>query len=470
MKRNRALFAGIFMVAMLGWFSMPAGATVPNPTVIGPIPVTVPLGDPSHNYPQLATQVDIASYGYVEEEFFFQGTATYYSTPVDPATNIGTTGSILSTGYPYKSRMIVRRPASAQRFNGTVIVEWVNVTSGYNLDAMWQSTYDLLMREGYAYVGVSAQWVGVQRPPSGLTVWCPSRYGTLDVTAGGIFTNELSFDIFSQAAQAIRHPMGVDPLGGLPAKLIIATGVSQSQGYIVRYYNSIHPLAEVYDGFYLFLGIGSKLRTDIPTKVFKVDTENDVLLLGEAAARQDDSDHLRTWEVAGASHVSYNSLIFRVQLLIRDGLPLPDTSVCLKQPALSHIPTAQVLKAIYGHLVRWIVKGTPPPTAPPIELTSVSPPVAARNEFGNALGGIQLSQLAVPLATNTGVNSGPGFCFLYGSYTPFDQATINSLYPNHGKYVSEVAHANNYNLGQGYILEFDATDNKEEAAQANIGK
>jgi len=147
-----------------------------------------------------------------------------------------------------------------------------------------------LRREGYAYVGISAQRVGVQEPPSGLTAWSPTRYGTLDVTAGNTVPSDtLSYDIFSQAAQAIRHPVGVNPLGGLPVRLIIAAGVSQSQGRLVAYHNSIHPLAGVYDGFYLVLGLGLRLRTDLAVKVFKVNTGNDVLLLGEAAARQPDA-------------------------------------------------------------------------------------------------------------------------------------------------------------------------------------
>jgi hypothetical protein len=32
----------------------------------------------------------------------------------------------------------VRRPVDPKKFNGTVIVEWVNVTSGYNNDALWK--------------------------------------------------------------------------------------------------------------------------------------------------------------------------------------------------------------------------------------------------------------------------------------------------------------------------------------------
>jgi hypothetical protein len=464
--RAATRFAALVSLALI---ATPAIASVPNPTVTGPIPVNAPPGDPSRDYPQLATQVDIASHGYVEEEYFFEGTATRYSTPALA------TGGVVSSGHPYKTRMIVRRPTSAKRFNGVVVVEWVNVTSGYNLDAMWQASHDLLMREGYAYVGVSAQRVGVQQPPSGLTAWSPSRYAGLDVTAGGLFgpppqpSDALSYDIFSQAAQAIRNPVGVHPLGGLPVRMVIAAGVSQSQGFLVRYHNSIHPLAGVYDGFYLVLGIGGRLRTDLDVKAFKVNTENDVLLLGEAAVRQDDTDRLRTWEIAGTSHVSFQSAVFRRELLIRDGLPQADTTSCIL-PALSHIPTRYVLNAVYGHLVRWIDGGAAPPIAPRIELTSVSPAVAARDDFGNALGGIRLAQHAVPTATNTGLNTGPGFCFLFGSHQPFDDATLAALYRNHGQYVSAVDRVTDKNLATGYILAPEAQATVEEAAHSDIGK
>lgn len=469
MKRNTLYAAILFLV--LAFVVTPAHAgSVANPTVIGPIAVNVPLGDPSHNYPQLATDPGIASNGYIEQEFFFQGNANYYNLPVD-ANGIGQTGTVIGSA-PYKTRMIVRRPACPEAFNGVVILEWVNVTPGYNWDFMWMESSQFLMRKGYAYVGVSAQRVGVQgSSPTGLTYWCPARYGTLDVTAGGSFTHdELSYDIFSQAAQAIRKPQGVDPLGGLHAKIIIAIGCSQSDVYLVQYYNGVQPLVNVIDGFYLVQGGSLKLRTDIPTKAFKVNTENDLLAIGAQLARQPDSNHLRSWEVAGTSHVSYDINQTRIPFLVRDGLPLPNATTCVKQPAMSRIPTSRVFNAIYGHLVAWITKGIPPATAPLIELTSVSPPVAARNELGNALGGIQLSQLAVPLATNTGANSGSGFCILYGSYTPFDEATLESLYHNHDSYVDKVVHVDNYNLEKGYIVEFEANADNEQADQSNIGK
>ena len=181
-------------------------ATVPNPVVIGPIPATAPPGDPSHDYPFFSTTVNLASHGYVEQEFFFEGVANRYNTPELA------TGSVIDSGHPYRTRMVVRRPASARKFSGTVVMEWQNVTAGYDFDAGWELSYDNIIRRGYAWIGVSAQRVGVHQPVTGLKEWSPNRYGTLDVTQGGaILDDALSYDIFSQAAQAVRSPTGVDP-------------------------------------------------------------------------------------------------------------------------------------------------------------------------------------------------------------------------------------------------------------------
>ena len=469
MKRlsTHAVYVIIYLITIVFGFTVSADAGVPNPTVTGPIPVNVPLGDPSHDYPQLATQLDLPSYGYVEEEFFLEGAATRYATP-DFAD-----GTVISTGHPYKTRMIVRRPVSPKGFNGTVLVEWLNVTSGYNLDALWLTSYAHILREGYAYVGVSVQRVGIHQPGSGLISWSPVRYSDLDVTDGGtILDDSLCYDIWSQAAQAIWEPQGVDPLGGLSPDILIATGASQSQGRLVSYHNSIHPLTNIFDGYMLYLGVGGLLRTDLDPKVIKLNTENDVVFLGEFFARQPDSDRLRTYEVAGASHVGRAEPNLRLELLIRDSLPIADTSNC-ELPPFSRVPTSHVANAAFDHLVRWVSAGTEPPTAPPID-ASWNPPwvVVARDAYGNALGGIQLSQHAVPTATNTGVNGPfwPSFCFLFGSHEPFDAEILDSLYPNHGKYVSQVVQVVNENLADGYIVNFDARETKRKAARSEIGK
>ena len=217
-------------------------AVVPNPAVTGPIPATAPPGSPSHDSPFFAAAFDLAAAGYVEEEFFIEGTAHRYTLP-DLAT-----GTMLDDGHPYRTRMIVRRPASASDFNGTVVMEWQNAVVGHDFDGLWLAGAGHFMRRGYALVAVSVQWWGVQLPGLGLRAWSPGRYGTLDVTDGGtILDDALAFDIFSQAAQAIRRPQGTDPLGGLGVKRIIAAGISQGAGQLARYHNSLQPLTGMFD-------------------------------------------------------------------------------------------------------------------------------------------------------------------------------------------------------------------------------
>ncbi len=109
------------------------------------------------------------------------------------------------------------------------------------------------------------------------------------------------------------------------------------------------------------------------------------------------------------------------------------------RPGPSRLPWVFVLNAALDHLSAWITTVVEPPQALDIEVTSVGPPaVVARDELGNALGGIRLSQHAVPTATNTGVNSSPeplSFCAYYGTHIPFTEDRLHALYPNHRAYV-----------------------------------
>jgi hypothetical protein len=450
-------------LAVLSVGAQTVGAVVPNPKVIGPIPAAAPPGDPSHNYPFFATNVNLAAYGYIEQEFFFEGVAARYATP-----NLAT-GSVVDSGHLYRTRMVVRRPSSPLNFSGTVLLEWQNVTSGYDFDASWEASHDHMMRRGYAWVGISAQRDGIHTPVTGLRAWSPSRYGTMDVTQNGqILDDSLCFDIFSQAAQAIRHPVGVDPTGGLAVRRLVAIGASQSANLLSIYHNSIHPLAGVVDAFSFYVG-GTALRTDLGVKVFKTVSETDVVVLGQAFLYEPDSDHFRRWEVAGASHIDLHLVQQWGPIQVRDGVSgaPPDCA----RPPLSRIPYYFVANAATDHLVRWITQSIPPPTAPRIEVVSLGPPVVlARDFFGNALGGIRVSQFAVPTATNDGLNSGPGFCRLFGSFQPFTAATLDALYPNHGHYVSQAVQAAHEAMKNGYVVVEDTISTIQEAVQSSIGK
>jgi hypothetical protein len=453
---------------------------VPNPTVTGPIQPNVPLGDPSHDYPFFSSNLDLTSSGYIEEEFFFEGTANTYN--IDPRVSKKTTAEITSTDHPYRTRMIVRRPVSAEAFNGTVLMEWQNVTAGYDVDALWLQSHDHLMQRGYAWIGVSAQRLGILA----IKTWSPSRYGTRDIPSTAALQTDadgLSWDIFSQAAQAVRHPQDVDPMGGLSVKRVFAVGWSQSANRLSAYFNSIHPLSRVFDAFGLIGNDGPllPLRTDadvLDVNVFKVQPETNVAGNGNPNApsqalirdQEPNTDYFRRWEVAGAAQLDYHAVQEIAPLQARDLSPL-SPYVC-NLPPMSRIPFYFVVNAAYDHMVDWVTRDVPPPIGDTIKVASLGQQsVLARDSLGNALGGIRLSQHAVPTATNTGLNTPTGnTCRYLGSYVPFDQVTLDALYPDHQAYLSLVTAATHESQKLGFITGPDAGATIREAGQSDIGR
>jgi hypothetical protein len=213
------------------------------------------------------------------------------------------------------------------------------------------------------------------------------------------------------------------------------------------YHNAIHPLHNVVDAYYLLVG-GAGLRTDLTVKVFQYLSETD--LRAGPTRRMPDSDHFRSWEVAGSAHSSYYSDQYRSPLVKRDFGTDPWPAEC-DLPPYSRVRGYHVINAQYDLLVRWLTRNEAPPSAPTIEFTADEMPVIARDARGIAIGGIRLPEIDAPTALQTGVNSGATFCSLYGTYQPFDAATLNELYPSHGAYVRAVRESALGNQRAGYI-------------------
>ena len=475
-----------------------------SPEVTGPVANTTPLRHPDHGYPYNATPIDLASLGYVEEEFFLSGMANRYNTPA------GQRGAVIDVDHPYTTRIVVRRPRQAARFNGTVIVEWYNVSQGHDGEYEWFQSYAHLLRSGYAWVGVSAQAVGV----NALKEWSPMRYGSLDVArAATVIGDALSYDIFSGAALAIRGKANRDVMGGLKARRLIATGHSQSAGRLYTYFHSVHPLTSKLFDAVLLHGGGGRVSPDLNVKVFKYLDESDVI--GQANARVGDSNGYRQWEVAGTSHLdaqfsrSMAALGLRVSGMrpVESSAPFGGPSIsggekgngaagngsgaenegitggCAQIP-FSRVPSYHVLNAAFDATHRWVADGVAPPMAPPIELrqlpASLLPPSPdggrgragaprwdiVRDEMGLARGGIRLAAVAAPIAKNTGDNvgsvgagaggGGERNCRLMGSWEPFDAARLIAMYPTKDSYVARVREATEKNLKAGYITKWDA--------------
>ena len=229
--------------------------------------------------------------------------------------------------------MLVRRPTDPSKFNGTVVVEWLNVSVAFDSDPDFGFAHQALMRDGFAYVGVSVQpngilgggpkidIPGIDLPP--LKEWDPERYGTLAHPG-----DDYTYDMFSQAGQAVRRPSGVDPLDGLDVQRVIAAGESQSAGRMTTYVNAIQPVTDMFDGFLIHSrgGTGaaltaagrrmpqnSHIRSDITEPVMQIETETDLIGLGFYGARQPDTDLLRTWELAGTAHADQSTVDYGVE-------------------------------------------------------------------------------------------------------------------------------------------------------------
>jgi len=164
---------------------------------------------------------------------------------------------------------------------------------------------------------------------------------------------------------------------------------------------------------------------------------------------------LRSWEVAGASHGDWKLITDYGPLRKRDigsypgGFPGEPQTCAL--PSLSRIPQHMVQNAVYDHTVAWIARGKQPPTAPRIQMTGSTPPAVARDDLGLALGGLRLAQHEQPLRVNSGVNSGPGFCFLDGSSVPLTDAQLATLYPTVRSYVEPAVATTIANARAGYL-------------------
>ena len=170
MSKNHIAF---LLGSALSLVIVPAFAAAPA-QVSGPIAAPDVPGSASHNYIYFASNHDLASHGYVEEEYFIKGSADGYTVADKLKDGV-------PTGKPadYVTRVVVRRPADAKRFNGAVIAEWYNVTNNFDAENVWFDAWEDMMRAGYVWVGVTNQTLGVEAlkklMPSAMARWMSAR-------------------------------------------------------------------------------------------------------------------------------------------------------------------------------------------------------------------------------------------------------------------------------------------------------
>ncbi|MBV8190439.1 MAG: hypothetical protein JO339_24565 [Alphaproteobacteria bacterium] len=444
---------------------------------------------------------DLAPFGYQVEEFFLGGSATRYAL-TSPPTSDGLWSAAPAGSAAYETRLVVVRPSDAAAFNGMVLVEWLNVTSGQDMPVEWMVAHREILRRGYAYVAVSAQAVGVEGGASVMGMGVPlkqtdpARYGSL-CHPGDAF----AYDIFAQAGAALKAARASGMVGPLKPQRVVAMGESQSAGFLTSYLNAVDRLTPVYDGFFIHSRFGSaaaldgvrlegadllpevRFRPDLRTPVLALITETDLLgarLPGYWLARQPNDRHLRVWELAGAAHADGYFLAGaftdsgalsaeRLAALFWPAQAVPGGP--LAKPYNPGVPHHYVAEAAIVALDQWLRTGRPPASTPRIDLTEPAEagakPSLQTDARGIASGGIRTPWTDVPTMRLSGAgNSGSTVGHLVGVGEPFDKATLATLYPG-GKddYLRRFGVALDQAIAAGHLL---AEDRSEILAVAAI--
>lgn len=410
--------------------------------------------------------------GYVEREVVADGVATSYR-EVTPRTVDGRWDFETDGSAAYRTRVLLRYPEDPAAFSGTVVVEWLNVSSGLDANPDFDSLEEELIRAGHAWAGVSAQLIGVEGGPVlvvapgaeglagiGLKGIDPARYGTLEHPGDGF-----SFDIFTQIARALRA--GGEVLGGLRPDYVIAAGESQSAIALVTYYNGVHPIERAFDGFFVHSrasvglplvgpgefadlagslgGVAPLFRDDVDEPVIELQAEGDITgVLSSVLVRQPDSPTFRLWEAAGTAHADAH-LLGPVADLVDCGVDINDG------------PLHLVAKAAFRHLDDWIRGGQAPPEAPRIAVTNDDPAQIAVDADGIAIGGIRTPLVDVPVDTLSGA-PGPSpdlLCLLLGSTLPLSNERIAELYASRAEYEQLYDESADEVIAAGFVLEED---------------
>jgi Alpha/beta hydrolase domain len=196
------------------------------------------------------------------------------------------------------------------------------------------------------------------------------------------------------------------------------------------------------------------------------ETETDLFgVLGFHRASQDDTDMLRTWEVAGTAHADQAILDYNRELSSDVGGGGFDLAAMCG--SINQGPQAQVVRAALSALRDWVVDGTAPPEAPRLE---VAGDAIARDARGIALGGIRTPGVDAPVSVLTGVapEDRSILCMLFGDTVPFGAATIASLYPDDDDYVAAVTESADAAVEAGFLLQADADAFIEAAEEADL--
>jgi hypothetical protein len=431
-------------------------------TVEGPRPGPTPIGR------------TLPERGYVEEEYVLSGRADLFTYDEDwlPV--------VLQPDLPFTTRILVRRPRDAALATGSVVLEPLHPSG--DMASAWTRTGRMITREGWSWVGVTQDVAGLAATKSD----DPERYAELDIPELG-----LGFDIVASVASWLR----TGAVEGLVLDHLFMTGASYTgtfqrvflgegfhdrarrpdggsaiEGYLIQ----ISSGAFLLGGYNPISEAAGRPPADHPQRVIQPRDVPVIELLSEGEAetnrpsRRDDSDapddRYRLYEVAGACHMSSGE---------SRRATLPPTV-----EAPSTFPMYALAGGALENLRRWAIDGVAPPRASPIELLDEEDAgphgdmagswPCARDEHGNAIGGVRMPEVDVPVASYyphstlvepAGARSAgrPGLPLgaIMGSMNPFSAEKLRALYGNPHDYLAAYGDCLDQRWVEGWILAAD---------------
>jgi hypothetical protein len=432
--------------------------------------------------------LDLAQYGYIEEEYFLSGNASARDER----------GTITAAGESYTTRILVRRPSKRRNFSGTVVV------TPFNWDREsareWGFSKQYLARSGDAFVGISLvkqQIAGfpLQNGIKLLQDYDPIRYGALHVYDDHNDTRQemaQSQDILAQLAWLLKSSVVTGPLKDLQVRRIIAyslgVGGAVLEGYIGqgRHDEFRTPTGQpLYDGYI----VGSNPLLPIPAEAQRGDAVF-VLIQNEREFHRDtaagltipaDSDvpRFRLYDFVGAPHlgrVTSNAATGASEL----GNDVPEVAKAKAPSGVSaqicsmhnDAPVGLVHSALLHAIKAWLNSDTVMPRAPRVEVAGGDSGEKLDPQTGNALGGLRPPWIEVPAATYySGASQG---CGVWEPMRRFDAATLGKLYGDYAHYARLFTAARSRFTKAGFLLPEDAKAlrpvARPEDFNMNVGK